>query len=336
MFFLNPASSKELLSRKNNHLFIVDYQPKIRGLAKMPNFMSAWLIKKEIHRIEKKCNAKFDIIWNFDSSRFFNLKTLDSKLRISHIVDQSENKNIRLLNSNVDLSLTVTDYILKRQRKYNKNSFNIGHGTNIFDNPSEIALPHTKNKIKVGYLGNLLIKYLDWEVIYNMVINNPRVTFYFAGPYTESNLSSNAVKPKLLKETMKSQNTFFLGTINPSQISSFLSQMDVLLLTYMAANNKEQLANSHKLMEYLASGRVTIASWTEEYSNKRHLLEMVEDNELIPKRFQEIVNDLSFYNSDEKQSIRKSWAMRNTYESQIIRIEKIIMETLGTKDKVRN
>jgi glycosyltransferase involved in cell wall biosynthesis len=324
VYFLNPPTKEWSVKQEIKNLQIVNYKPKYRGLARIPDLLSAWFINREIMTLEKFCNTTFDIIWNFDSSRFFNLKLLKSKLRISHIVDQSENKNIRLHNLTADLCLTVTNHILKRQKIFNDNSFNIGHSLAVSDNTTSILLPNSGGSLRVGYLGNLLIKYLDWELIYELVDKNPEIYFYFAGPYTESNLSRSSTTPEFLQETLQKQNTFFIGSISSNQIELFLSQMDVLLLVYKTKNNEEQLANSHKLLEYFASGKVVISSLTDEYRDKRHLLEMVESNDLLPKKFSEVIQNLDYYNSPEKQSTRKAWARENTYKKQIERVEEIL------------
>ena len=324
IFFLNPPGKRFGIKNIDKNLFVLDYRPSWRGLARMPDWLSARIIAKEIQKLEKFCGVYFDIIWNFDSSRFFNLQRLAKKLRISHIVDLSEDKNPKLLCTTADLCLASTDFILERQKRYSANAFKLGHGVATVANPKLVKLAGANQRVKAGYLGNLLIRYLDWELIHRLVTSHPHVDFYFAGPAKASNLSNDTALPEWLGKAQQQPNTYFIGELTAAELPSFLQQMDVLLLTYQAHKYKEQLANPHKLLEYLASGKVVVASWTDEYKDKRHLLEMVENNEHLPAKFKEVVANLAQYNSPEKQQARQAWALQNTYEKQIERIETII------------
>jgi glycosyltransferase involved in cell wall biosynthesis len=327
VYFLNPPASHNSVERHAVNLFLLNYKPRFRGLARMPSFISAWLIQKEVQRLEKLCKQHFDIIWNFDSSRFFNLRNLPDKLCISHRVDLSEDKNIKLLNSTADIALASTQFILHQQRQFTEKAYYIGHGVALPADLPAVNLPDEKKHPKVGYLGNLLIKYLDWQVIFNLVHNHPEVPFYFAGPYEASNLAKNSQPPAWLTKVREAPNTHFIGVLTQREIHAFLAKMDILLLAYQADKYKDQLANPHKLLEYLASGRVVLANWTEEYKDKQDLLEMVKDNNQLPARFKKVIDNLSYYNRPEKQQARRTWVLANTYEKQIERIEKIIQES---------
>ncbi len=324
VYFLNPPTHKFNLQRVAENLIVFDHKSTFRGLSKMPSMFSAWLIKKEVEKLEKFCKATFDIIWNFTSSSFFNLNLLKNKLRISHIVDLSEDKNIKLLNKTADLCLSVSNSIFERQNKFNQNAYNIGHGYANFTSPKSIIIPHSPYKLKVGYIGNLLIKYLDWKLIYTLVKENPYVGFYFAGSFTQSNLSKDNDKSTFLIKTMNASNTFFLGSIKTTQIISFLKKMDVLLLVYNVEEHKKQLENSHKILEYLASGKVIVASWTEEYKEKRELLEMVKEKNSFSSIFQHVINNIQHYNASEKQLIRAQYANRNTYKLKLEEITELL------------
>jgi 5'-deoxynucleotidase YfbR-like HD superfamily hydrolase len=78
------------------------------------------------------------------------------------------------------------------------------------------------------------------------------------------------------------------------------------------------------MLEYLASGKAVIASWTEEYKDRRHLIEMVESNDKLPEKFREVISNLDHYNSPEKQAVRKAFALENTYSRKIQQIEELI------------
>ena len=98
------------------------------------------------------------------------------------------------------------------------------------------------------------------------------------------------------------------------------------LLFYKSENqyDKEQLASPHKMMEYLASGKVTVSTYTDEYKDKRHLLEMVDNIKEYEATFEKVVENLDFYNSNEKQEERIKFAKNNSYEKQFERIRLLL------------
>ena len=70
VYFLNSPTSRFSINEVMDNLFVIDYEIKFRGLRWFPDFLSAVLIKKEVKNLEKLTETNFDVIWNFDSSRF--------------------------------------------------------------------------------------------------------------------------------------------------------------------------------------------------------------------------------------------------------------------------
>jgi hypothetical protein len=102
--------------------------------------------------------------------------------------------------------------------------------------------------------------------------------------------------------------------------------MDILLLIYKSQEYLEQLANPHKVLEYLATGKTIIASWTDEYQQHQTLLEMSDVNDKIPQKFNEVVLNLDYFNSPKKQAARIAFAKANTYDKKIRQIEELIQK----------
>ena len=117
----------------------------------------------------------------------------------------------------------------------------------------------------------------------------------------------------------------FFGRGKPSvQIPGLLKNFDIQLVAYRADEYKEQLASPHKFMEYLAAGNVILTTYTDEYKDKRHLVEMIEVGGDLLERFKLIKEDLTHYNKVDKVQERINFAREHTYEKQISRIEKLI------------
>jgi glycosyltransferase involved in cell wall biosynthesis len=321
VYFLNPPSSGfKVSATKYDNLFVINYLPLFRGLRKLPFFLSAWLTFFELSRLEKRVGEQFEIVWNFETSRFFNLSKVSSdKIKISHIVDYTENFNLELASATADICLGTTDYINQEQKKYATNVHKLHHGVQISASECSLKLNFSK-KINAAYLGNLSLKYIDWETIYQICFNHQEIGFYFIGPSGTSNLGTGAGAHPSFDKVKCLDNTYFPGPVPSEQVPDLLKKFDILLLVYHAARYPEQLASPHKLMEYLASGKVIVASYTDEYKDKRELLVMAGRNQGLPSLFSQVCSNLSQYNSEEKIKLRQSFALDNTYEHQINRV----------------
>jgi len=171
-------------------------------------------------------------------------------------------------------------------------------------------LINTKN-INAAYIGNLEMKYLDIELLVSVVKNFPQVIFHFVGTCTK--------KEALYSACEGLDNAIWWGRVDSSVIPAILNNVDLLLLTYQAAHYHDQ-ASPHKVMEYLSSGKVTVATYTDEYKDKRELLEMVDDNRDYLSKFNDVIKNLVDYNSAEKQNQRKNFAKEHTYSKQLNKV----------------
>ena len=328
VYFLNPPSNSFRKTLLMSNLYLLDYKSSFRGLRKLPSFLSCYLIKIEIKRLEYFLNCTIDIIWNFDSSRFFNLRLLRNKLRIAHLVDYTENFQRPLLCKTSNLCLCTSNAIAFEIKPINQNVFNIGHGYQdgfIPLDKEDLTDFSETNGIRVGYVGNLDIKYIDWKAINTIVNENPTISFYFIGPVGKSNLSgSNPSPDHYFKQVRLKDNVYLPGPKPSSKLPAYLHKMDILLLSYKSEDFRRQLANPHKILEYLGSGNVIVASWTEEYKDRLQLLEMVAKNSDLPEKFAQIISNLSYYNSREKKEMRKAYALEHTYKKKVKTIENLI------------
>src|SRR5690606_16219209 len=134
------------------------------------------------------------------------------------------------------------------------------------------------------------------------------------------------VSAPYIKWLVKQTNVILLGRMTREEVSKFYREMDVLLLCYLANQYPEQLENSHKMMEYLGSGKIVVATFTLEYANleEENLIAMSNNNSEFPGKFYQVLDNLSFWNSLDKQQLRKDLAFDNIYEKQLERIETLI------------
>jgi len=297
----------------------VKYRGFPKGLRFYPAALQRHFIRKKFHELERLCNIRFDVIWSFDNSVFFDFSALpEGVLTVSHIVDLNQNFQFVNASRTAQLCIGVSRSIVKRQKRHNPRSYFINHG---FAQPHAIVdepLPSIDRSVKVGYAGNLNLKYIDWNALRHIILSRPEAKFFFAGPFD--------VSAPYIKWLVKQTNVILLGRMTREEVSKFYREMDVLLLCYLANQYPEQLENSHKMMEYLGSGKIVVATFTLEYANleEENLIAMSNNNSEFPGKFYQVLDNLSFWNSLDKQQLRKDLAFDNIYEKQLERIETLI------------
>src|SRR5690606_22199372 len=110
------------------------------------------------------------------------------------------------------------------------------------------------NKLKALYSGNLDIPYVDWNLFKEIVSSNPEIDFIVAGSWSD-----------IGKQTeMKYFSNFFnIGKLSSEELNEFYASGDILLLLYKADHFSEQVSNPHKMMGYLASGKMIVTTHTQ-------------------------------------------------------------------------
>ncbi|WPP52614.1 glycosyltransferase [Catalinimonas niigatensis] len=331
VFFLNPPSSSyELQATQYENLYVVDYPRFLKGLRYLPEAIIKKIIRQKYEKLQQLTGCIFDIVWSFDNSVFYDFSALpEPVLKISHIVDLNQDFQTDKAARTVDICFCTTDFIMNKLLRFNANTFKIHHGT-AFQNSypkNNVSLPGN-NKIKALYVGNLALKYIDWSLIELIIDKHPNVDFIFIGPKGKSNLSKSDLDWDNL--TVESYpNVFFTGSVPHNEVSHYLQKSDVLLLAYKADAYLKQLANPHKLMEYFASGKIIVSTYTDEYKDKGHLLAMCSRNEDYPDLFEEVISKIDHYNNELLQKERIEFAYENTYEKQLKRIESHIKDVIS-------
>ncbi|WP_421763187.1 hypothetical protein [Ekhidna sp.] len=315
--FLNPpGNSWNIINTNNDNIRVVNYP----GFWKGQRFLPFWLRKKNQSNIYEKIEAiaglHFDVVWSFDNSVFYQMDVFPSRvLTISHIVDLNMDYEMEIAAKTAQVCFCTTTFIQQRLETYNSRVFLINHGYNV-SMQSVDFIPQRKSEgtVAVGYAGNLDIQYLDWELIKSVSSEYQEVDFYFAGSLKSEGIQSyfNGMP-----------NMHYVGVLKSDQVQSFYSEMDILIIAYKADIFKEQLANPHKVLEYLYSGKPIVSTFTQEYQNKE-LLFMSNRNVEWPSKFQYVLRNLDKCSSKEMVDQRKNYALDHTYDKQIDRIEKIL------------
>ena len=313
------------------NLNLVHLKKVVKGVSKLPSYLidlqNKYIISKFLKAIR---NPKIDVVWSFDQSKFQNLKQFKAKISIFHPVDYivkaATFKNKIAVSADVVFSVSqpILDAIQTKTPKYF-----INHGLDeiflVKNKLLEKPIYIKSDTINVGYVGNLQMKLIDYENLIKTVRENPTINFVFIGPEKISNLGGKTKFNEL--DTLKSlQNTYFTGELSKIDLVKILPFFDIFWLCYNHNKFPIEVSNSHKIMEYLSTGKVVVSNFISSYSNS-NLIELLNENMLISKKIKDVSQQIKFHNTQEKKQARINFAEENTYKKQLKRIE-IIINTL--------
>ncbi len=324
--FLNPPGKKFGIKNIDKNLFVVDYQPYIRGINRLPALLRDKIAGFDINRIKKLTQTdQIDIVWSFDPYRFQNLKLFKARFSIYHTVDLHRCKHLEKQAADSSmLVLGVADLILESIKTQTpKHKIKHGLSSAMSDYPFDKNI--SSQKIKIGYVGNLHSQYLDTITLTHLVQKHGEWEFHFIGPYQVSNLSKNELNKSFINFLVNQENCILHGAIAPQSLPEYLNKCHLLIICYdVFENNSAGASNSHKILEYMASGRTVVSTFLDEYKDLPGLIELANNGNNFIEKVEHVVKNLAQYNSPEKQQARQAWARENTYEKQIERIESII------------
>ncbi|MBR10082.1 MAG: hypothetical protein CMP48_20630 [Rickettsiales bacterium] len=318
VIFLNPPGSRWGLHQTEfQNLRILDYPGFVKGVRKMPGSLSKYFVNKVFKRITASVGTAVDIIWQFDSTTFFDFNYLGNGVtKFLHVVDLNQTTNIGRLAGSADICFYCSEPIGQILKKYNDRCYFINHGYSTFQ--SDNYKFDWQHEINIGYAGNLDIKYIDWETIRQSIIKHPGIGFQFAG---------HCADPDKLEFFEQCPNASWVGPLPKERLYSFYNQVDGLLICYDVEHHKDQLANPHKLLEYLGSGKPIIASHTIQYETvDNDVICMVYQHRQWHEKFGEFIQSLKHLSHKIYSQKRIDLAMMNTYEKHISHIEGLMNE----------
>jgi hypothetical protein len=139
----------------------------------------------------------------------------------------------------------------------------------------------------VAYAGQLRTDYIDWEVLRAIMESAPHMQFHFYGPYDRS------YPARGMTEVLDQPNITLHGLVPKEKLVHALNDADILLLCYRAYELGDIVGNSHKLLEYFATGRPVVSSWTAEYEAHGHIFSMARERWELPELFKHLVAEYS-------------------------------------------
>lgn len=224
-----------------------------------------------------------------------------------------------LLIQNSDLCLCNSQYLTLYCRKYNPNSYNIGQGAEIDDQPTlkpskPEDLEHVTGKI-IGYVGALSSARLDMDIIVHIALSFPSYSLVLVG------YEDNEFRHSRLHSI---SNVFFLGQKPTYLIPTYIRYFDVCINPQLV--NEITLGNyPRKIDEYLLFGKPVIAT-------KTVSMEIFKDYVFLAETKEEYVELISKAISSDDQNLQEQriiFARTHTWEKSVGEMFTHIKHTLS-------
>lgn len=290
------------------------------------------LQKKHVKRIIDAIGKPVDIVWSFDFTDTIPMKAFPKSVyKIFMPVDEPKlSAGMKSLTVS-DVILSVTAEILDRY-KFDIPKFFVNHGVSSRFLAEEVVAKNGE-PIQVGLSGNFLRKDIDWPTLITIIEQHKNVVFNFWGSVDvkKANLADVNIKAnsEYLEKIKTLENVKVHGMVSPDVLAESLKKVDCFLICYDVQKDYSSGTNYHKVLEYMATGKVIVSNNITTYNNKPELILMTSDrnsNKELPGIFADVINNLPKHNSKEKQQVRVSYAREHTYFNNIKRIEQFINE----------
>lgn len=341
--YLNPPDrrlGKSLRIEAAEGLNVVTFRPWFPlRLRHMTPRLYDILMRRVVRHLMHRLGMPFDVVWCFDSDLYPKLDWFGARLRVYHVVDQVLNDEHARVGSQADLVLAVSPSIAQRIAPCGAPPLVLPHGlARPFADEARAGLNRDDYRpgaaLNVGYAGNLWSQQLDRDALRRTIEAYPDVQFHIWGP-VETGQSNVGVVPSeqarnFIEYLKRRTNVTLRGVVTPATLAPALGAMDALLLCYDPQRDRNGGANSHKLLEYLATGRVVVANRVGDYVARPGLLEMLpsEVNEGYIELCGSTFASIASLNSREQRARRRQFALRHTYEQHAERLERLFMDAL--------
>jgi hypothetical protein len=302
-------------------------------------FLYRLLSRRYVRAVKALVGSPIDAVWSFNANQYVDLRPFGAKKSIVLLYDLYQGRHIFKAVEKADALISVSQVILDYYKDTPPPKLFVQHGlgqhfadrsrerlkTEDFDHPAG-------RKIKVGYTGNLLRAGINTAVAMEIIGQHPEIEFHFWGPYNVKDNNVNDVgysmPPELLsfiEFLQRQENVLLHGVVTQEILAERLFEMDAFLFIYSPKREVNGASNAHKLLEYISTGRVVIATHVSSYAGK-DLMVMCDSGEedRLPEIFDRTIKDLSFHNGKDRQIGRIGFALDNTYARQVERVEQFI------------
>lgn len=340
VYFLNPpdqtrfgiASKIRISASSIDKLLLIEHSLYFPYWLKFKaNRIFHLLMRFHVKNIVKSLRI-INVVWSFDIGNLYPLPFFEkSALKIFHPVDEPLNRDAIRSANGADIIFSVTHEILEKYKSFDLPRHFINHGVSeaFLGSPSAYD---RKSSVRIGFSGNLLRKDIDRPILLQIIAENPSCLFEFWGSYQQdqSNISGteDSSSQAFISTLKHFQNVLLHGPVTADQLAKEIQAVDAFLICYDVIKDQSKGTNYHKVMEYLATGKLIVSNNITTYKDNPELVAMVterDSNEALPLLFANSIKNLSVQNSYDRTEKRINFALNNTYSRQLAEIEKILL-----------
>ncbi|WP_046371164.1 hypothetical protein [Flavihumibacter petaseus] len=344
VYFLEPPDSKHAgisvkPASESEHLYIVRYKPLFRGKKYLPPFLYSLLISLQLKKLKDYLGVQPDVVWSFHPFLFENLKQFKAPLAIYFGADLFIENELPGEIRTADICFAVSPTILERIKEGNANVYFINHGLSaVFLNHaarrSEGLAANPTPAMRIGYAGNLLMEAPDHATMKKVIAAHPDKQFIFWGQYEKNGPFIGHDHPDVADfvDFLKRQaNVILRGVVPTGQMAAEMQQIDMFWICWKTtASRMWDGSNSHKLLEYISTGRPVVAHHVAAYKGTTYLRMMPDSsNEQYPELFSETAKSIVSGRIKAVDENHVQFAAGNTYRHQLERIEALISAHVG-------
>lgn len=283
------------------------------------------LMRRQARRLVQVAGRP-DLVWDFDNAyQFRDLTAFGAGTTLFHLVDDV---------SVPGLGTKRADHVFYLHRSFPENAGGqvrsqgqIGHGLSrvhagaaaaAFDPPPRAGPPH------LGFVGNLGATWLDWTAVAEMLRRHPNARFTFWGPMPAQPCSE-------LARIIAHPATRFPGLTLPERILADAEDVDLWLAPFRTELMPGGALNSHKILEYLATGRAVASTRLEAYEGNP-LVSMPNPSvgETLPDLVDRLLEEVHRLNTSIQMARRRAFALGHAYDQHLDRV----LATIGHLDTV--
>jgi glycosyltransferase involved in cell wall biosynthesis len=335
VYFLNPISKKMGINaevkphQSIDNLWLINYQCILPYRIK---FHWMWLYNifhnLALNKVTSLVSQAIDIVWDFDCGNIIrSYSVFNSKLNIFHPVDYASDDLDPKKKPHIIIS--VSNKILSRYQNLDIPKILINHGLGeIYTRNGQNILNSEnsrdkKDTIVAAYVGNLMIPFICHESILSIVNTNRNIAFHLIGPYSINGEQYHVNSLDFIRTLSVQSNVHLHGLKSAKEIIEIYKNVDIFFYCYCNSENYKG-DNSHKLMEFLSTGKIVVGSPLLEYQNLS-LHNVAEPGTPWITLFNRTVNSLKNENARGLQIKRIEFALSHSYDKLVSKIESEIM-----------